>query len=116
MSLFSARNSKGTRSHPQSLALLTDVQSAQLKSPLLDTKASLLNLTECFSLLHPEMCPGHRLLDNFSDHISFHPCDRSKESFRKLYLEALDHLCQQASTDSSTLVVVTDASVISPRW
>ena len=115
MSLLSARNSKGTRPHSQSLALLTDAQSAQLRSPLLDTEASLLNLTEHFSPLHPEMCPGHRLLDNFLDCISFHPCDRSKKSFRQLHLEVLDRLCQRASTDPSTLVVVTDASIIPPR-
>ena len=42
LSLLSARNSKGAHSHPQSLALLTDAQSAQLRSPLLDTEASLL--------------------------------------------------------------------------
>ena len=115
MSLLSAHNSKGARPHSQSLALLTDAQSAQLRSPLLDTEASLLNLTERFSPLYPEMCLGHRLLDNFPDCISFHPCDHSKESFHRLHLKALDHLCQRASTDPSTLVVVTDASVIPLR-
>ena len=94
MSLFSACNSKGAHPHSQSLALLTDAQSAWLRSPLLDTEAALLNLTERFSPLHPEMYPGHRLLDSFSNHISFHPCDRSKESFCRLHLEALDRFCQ----------------------
>jgi len=115
MSLLSAHNSKGAHSHSQSLALLTNAQSTRLRNPLLDTEVSLLNLTEYFSPLHPEMYPGHRLLDNFPNHISFHPCDRSKESFYKLHLEALNCLCQQASTDSSILVVITDASVIPPR-
>ena len=45
LSLLSACNSKGAHPHPQSLALLTDAQSAQLRSPLLNTEASLLNLT-----------------------------------------------------------------------
>ena len=115
MSLLSAHNSKSTCPYSQFLALLTDAQSAWLRSPLLDTEASLLNLTEHFSPLHPKMCPGHRLLDNFPDRISFHPCDHSKESFCRLHLEALDHLCQWTSTDPSTLVVITDASVIPPR-
>jgi len=101
--------------HPQSLALLTDVQSAQLRSPLLDTEASLLNLTERFDSLHPETCPGCRLLDNFPDHVSFHPCDHSNGHTRKLQFDTLDCLCHEASSDPSTLVVATDASVIPPR-
>jgi len=115
LSLLSARNSKGAHPHPQSLALLTDAQSARLRSPLLDTEASLLNLTERFDSLYPEICPGCRLLDNFPDHVSFHPCDHSNGRTRKLQFDTLDCLCHEASSDPSTLVVATDASVIPPR-
>ena len=115
ISLLSARNSKGACFHPQSLALFTDAQSAWLKSPLVNTEASLLNLTECFSSLDSEMRLEYRLLDNFSDCVSFHLCNYSKESFCTSYLRALDRLHHEASFDPSTLVVVTDASVISPR-
>jgi len=108
LSLLSTRNSKSAHPHPQSLALLTDAQSAQLRSPLLNTEASLLNLTERFDSLHPEIRPGYRLLDNFPDHVSFHPCDRSNG-------RTLDRLCHEASADPSTLIVATDASVIPPR-
>ena len=73
MSLLSAKHSKGTSSHLQSLALLNDTQCAHLKGLLLDTEASLLNFTECFDFLHAETTPGYRLLDNFPDHIFFHP-------------------------------------------
>jgi len=90
LSLLSACNSKGTHPHPQSLALLTDAQSAQLRSPFLDTEASLLNLTERFDSLYPELCPGCRLLDNFPDYVSFHPCDCSNRCTRKLQFDALD--------------------------
>jgi len=113
--LLSARNSKGTHPHPQSFALLTDAQSAWLRSPFLDTEASLLNLTEHFNSLHSEICPGCRLLDNFPDHISFHPYDRSNGHTRKLQFDALDQLCHEASSDSLTLVVAADASVTPPR-
>ena len=115
MSLLSARNSKGTRPHPQSLALLNDAQCACLKGPLLDTEASLLNLTERFNPLDAEATPGCRLLDSFPDRISFHPCNRSSLKDRNTHLESLDRLCLEASSSSSTLVVVTDASAIPPR-
>jgi len=99
----------------QSLALLTDAQSAQLRSPLLDTEASLLNLTERFNSLHPEIRPGCRLLDNFPNHVSFYLCDCSNGCTRKLQFDALDRLCHEASSDPSTLVVATDTSVIPSR-
>jgi len=43
------------------------------------------------------------------------PCDRSNRYIRKLQFNALDRLCHEASSDPSTLVVATDASVIPPR-
>ena len=86
-----------------------------MRSPLLDTEASLLNLTERFDSLHPETHPGCRLLDNFLDHVSFHPCDRSNGRTHKLQFDTLDRLCHEASSDPPTLVVATNASVIPPR-
>jgi len=90
LSLLSVCNSKGAHPHPQSLALLTDAQSAQLRSSLLDTEASLLNLTEHFNSLYPEIRPGCRLLDSFPDHVSFHSCDCSNGHTRKLQFDTLD--------------------------
>ena len=115
MSLLSAKHSKGTPPHPQSLALLNDIQYARLKGPLLDTEASLLNHTECFDSLHAEATLGCRLLDSFPDRISFHPCNRSSLRDCKTHLQSLDQLCLEASSSPSTLVVVTDASVIPSR-
>ena len=115
MSLLSAKHSKNAPPHPQSLALLNDTQYARLKGPLLDTEASLLNLTECFDPLHAEATPGCRLLDSFSDRISFHPCNHSSLKDCKTHLQSLDYLCLEASSSPSTYMVVTDASVISSR-
>ena len=115
MFLLSARNSKGTRPHPWSLALLNDTQYAHLKGPLLDTEAFLLSLTECFYSLDAKATPDCRLLDSFPDRILFYPCNCSSLNNRNTHLESLDRLCLEASSSSSTLVVVTDASVIPPR-
>jgi len=84
LSFLNAHNSKSTHPHLQSLAFLTDAQSAWLRSPFLDTEVSLLNLTECFDSLYPEICPGYRLLDNFPYHVSFYSCDCSNGRTRKL--------------------------------
>ena len=77
MFLLSAKYSKGTPPYLQFLTLLNDTQCARLKSPLLNTEASLLNLTECFDPLHVETTPGCRLLDSFPDCISFYSCNCS---------------------------------------
>ena len=86
-----------------------------MNGSLLDTEASLLSLTECFNPLDAEATPGCRLLDSFSEHISFYPCNRSSLNDHNTHLESLDCLCLEASSSSSTLVVVTDASVIPSR-
>ena len=115
MSLLSARNSKGTCPHSQSLALLNDTQCTCLKGPLLDTEASLLNLTEYFNPLDAKAILGCRLLDSFPKHISFHSCNCSSLNNCNTHLESFDCLCLEASSSFSTLVVVTDASAIPPR-
>ena len=109
MSLLRARNSKSTHPHSPSLALLNDAQCTRLKGPLLDTEASLLSFTECFNPLDAEAMSGGRLLDSFPNYISFHLYNCIT------YLESLDCLCLEASSSSSTLVVVTDVSAIPPR-
>ena len=113
MFLLSAKHSKSASSHPQSLALLNDTQCAHLKGLLLDTKASLLNFTECFDFLDAETIPGCRLLDSFPGCISFYPCNCSSLCNCKTHLQSFDYLCLEAFFSSSTLVIVTDTSVIS---
>ena len=81
----------------------------------MNTEAFLLNLTKYFDYLHTKVTPGCRLLDSFPDCISFHPCNYSSLRDCKTYLQSLDHLCLEASFSPSTLVVVTDASVIPSR-
>jgi len=103
MSLLSAKYSKGASPYPQSLALLNDIQCACLKGPFLDTEASLLNLTKCFDLLHAEITLGCRLLDSFSDYISFHLCNHSSLRDCKTHLQFLDHFCLEAFSFPSTL-------------
>ena len=115
MSLLRTKHFKSASSHPQSLTLLNDTQYACLKGHLLDTEASLLNLIECFDSLYAEAISGYRLLDSFPDHISFHPFNCSSLRDCKTHLQSLDCLCLEASFSPSTLVVVTDASVIPSR-
>jgi len=116
ISLLSTRNSKGTCSHSQSLILSNDIQCAYLKDPLLDTELSLLNLTKHFNPFDTEAIPGYRLLDSFPDHVYFHPCNFSSLNNCTAYLKSLDCLCLEVASSFSTLVVVTNASIIPSRY
>ena len=58
---------------------------------------------------------GCRLLDSFPNCISFHPCNFSSLRDYKTHLQSLDYLYLEASSSPSTLMVVTDASVIPSR-
>ena len=113
--LLSARNSKGTSPYSRSLALLSNIQYACLKGSLLDTEVSLLNLTEYFNLFDTKVIPGCRLLDSFPDHISFHLYNCSSLNNCIVYLESLDYFCLEVFSFSSTLIIVTDPSAISPK-
>ena len=99
----------------RALVLLNDTQYAHLKSLHLDTEASLLNLTECFNPFDAETTSDCRLLNNFSDCISFHPYNYSSFGGHKSHLESLDCLCLKTSSFSSTPIVVIDASAIPLR-
>jgi len=51
------------------------------------------------------------VIDDFADHISFFPCNRSDPKERELYLSKLAYLCQNALEQPNSIVVVTDASI-----
>ena len=112
MFLLSTRNSQNTFSYLQSLDILNNFQCAYLKDLLLDTKVSLLNLTEPFNLLNTKTIPDYRLLDNFTNCISFHYCNCSSFSNHKFYLEFLNYLYLKTFSFSSTLIIVTNTSAI----
>lgn len=94
------------------LTFLNNIQYACLKSLLLDTEALLINLTKCFNLFNVEVILGYRLLDSFFDYIFFHLHNYSSLNNYTAYLKSLDYLCYKVASSSSTLVIVTNTSVI----
>jgi len=61
-------------------------------------------------LLNLEFHPGSRLIDIFSSHISFHNTDHSFNK-TKAYCMKLDEITLELSSDSKSVVIITDASV-----
>jgi len=62
-----------------------------------------------FILLHSEFSPGLRIIDNFSDHISFNICDKEKDN--KHCAHQLDELALEFSLFPSTTIIVLDTSI-----
>ena len=81
----------------------------------MNTKLLLLNLTKCFNLFKVSTTLDCRLLNSFSNYISFHSYNCSSFNKCKAYLESLDYLCLEAFSSSFTLMIITDTSAIPPR-
>ena len=67
---------------------------------------------ECFSSFSPlnsEFSPGLRIIDNYSEHISFNICDKEKDV--KLCAQELDNMVLESSLSSLVAIVASDASI-----
>jgi len=64
-----------------------------------------------FDSLNPEFCPSNRIIDNFSNHFSFHLFAKSSDCSFKLCLQQLDALAIESSVSTTNTLVITDASV-----
>ena len=69
-------------------------------------------INECFPSFNPlnlEFSPGLRVIDNFSDRISFNVFNKEKDN--KLYIQLLDEMVLKSSSSSSVTIITSDASI-----
>jgi len=64
-----------------------------------------------FSPFNPEFLSGNRLIDIFPNCFSFHLSNRSNSQDIKYNLRHLDNITIQVSSNSHSVVVVSDASI-----
>ena len=95
--------------HPASINSLTSRQRSHIKGHLvnLDNKSN--GIFSFFFPLHPELSPGFRIIDNFSDCFSFNLSNNEKNN--KIHLQQLDNIVIELSTSPSTTIIVMDASI-----
>jgi len=100
-----------TRYKPTShlINTLTDHQKISLNSHLIDSNNKLHGVFPSFSPLNPEFNPGSRIIDIFSDRISFNLANKGKNKLSCSY--QLDEITIQSSMSPHTAIVVSDASV-----
>ena len=63
-----------------------------------------------FNPLHPELSPGNRIIDTFSDRFSFHPFSECKNNIKE-WIQKLDNLAIESSESPTSALVITDASI-----
>jgi len=95
--------------HPSSLDSFTDYQRANIKGHLVDSNNRSHRMFPSFSPTYPELSPGLRIIDTFSDHFLFNPCNKEKKD--KLHLQQLDSVVIESSLSQSIAIVATDTSI-----
>ena len=76
--------------HPVLLDALTSCQRTLIKDHLVDSDNRSNGNFPSFSPLYPELSPGFRIIDNFSDCLSFNLCNKEKND--KISLQQLDNM------------------------
>jgi len=97
--------------HSLLLNLLTKHQHGLIKGHIVDMDNRFNEVFLSFDPLNPKFRPGNRIIDNFSNHFSFHLFAKSNNHSFKLYLQQLDALAIESSTSVTNTLVITDASV-----
>ena len=71
-SLMDNNSNRTLPSHSLSLSLLTKCQYHLIKSHIVDMDNRFNKVFLLFDLINPEFQPGNRIIDNFSNHVSFY--------------------------------------------
>ena len=95
--------------HSISLKSLTSRQRSNIKGHLVDSNNKAYGIFPFFFPLHLELSPDSRIIDNFSDWISFNLSIRNK--INKTYCQQLDNMVFEASSSSSTTIVILDTNI-----
>ena len=94
---------------PLSINTLTECQKNTVKGHLIDSNNKLFGVFPSFSPLNSEFNPGSRIVDIFSDQVSFNLANKVKSN--KLCFQQLDNMMLHSSSSPHTAIVVTDASI-----
>ena len=97
--------------HELSLGSLSKRQRCLLKGHIVDMDNRFNKVFSAFDPINPELQPGNRVINTFSNYFTFHTFSRKNDPSFKSCLQQLDALVIESSTSSSTALVITDASV-----
>ena len=97
--------------HHFSLEYITSKQQTAIKSSIVNAKSYLNRIFPPLNFLNIEFYPENRLTDSFSSCFSFYKTDCSLEESKSHHCSHLDSIMLNASYDSSTVIIISDASI-----
>ena len=97
--------------HHFSLEYMTTKQQAAIKSFIVDASSHLNGIFWYFDSLNKEFHLRNRLVDSFLNCFSFHKADHSSEERKSYYCSYFNNIMLNASSDPSTVVVISDTSI-----
>ena len=101
--------SKSPNSH--NIGSLTNRQKSLTKGHLIDASIKSHGIFPAFSPLDPEFSPGHRIIDKFSNQLSFNLINKKEKNSKNPRGQELDDMAILHSSDPHTALVITDASI-----
>ena len=90
---------------------LTNQQKVLTKGHLIDLKFKSYGIFPSFSPLDPEFAPGHCIVDNFSNRLSFNLANKKEKEKNNHCTHELDEMVLRNSSDPNIALVVTDTSI-----
>ena len=108
-SLIDSSFSTSSNLKANALDSLTNQQCSLVKGHLIDMANRSNKCFSSFASLDSEFSPGHRVIDNFSDHFSFNICDKEKDN--KLCAHQLDEMVLESSSSPSIAIITSNVSI-----
>ena len=104
------RDNMLSNQHLLSLSNLTKCQYQLIKGSVVDMDNCFNEVYPSFNPLHPELLPGNRIIDTFSDYFFFHPFSKCKNNIKE-QIQKLDNLAIESSESPASALVITDTSI-----
>jgi len=98
-------------SNSHNIGSLTNRQRSLTKDHIIDSNFKSYGIFPSFSPLDPEFSPGHRIIDNFSNHFSFNLVNKNDKNPNKTRAQELDDMVLRYSSVPHLALVITDASI-----
>jgi len=110
-SLFERRHTISSHLYWLLLENIISNQYIKINSSIIDTNNHLNRIFPSFDSWNSEFSPGSRLIDIFSSYFSFHKADCYNKKSKAIHLYKLDDLVFNASSDSNSIIVVSNVSI-----
>jgi len=100
---------KSSNSH--NIGSLTNRQRSLTKGHIINSNIKSYGIFPSFSPLDPEISPGHRIIDNFSNHFSFNLVNKNDKNPNKTRTQELNDMVLRYSSVPQLALVITNASI-----